>query len=482
MSETTSEVSSEGLARVMSGAVETSASPEVRAEAWKKTLEELEATVPREQFSTWFTGAELMEAEGGAVTIGAPNIFKLNQLRARYTETLREALAKNGIVATEINFVVQSNIKPKVRPREMPVSPTEIIAEEKMTALSSPAAPFKTGLNPRYSMDNFVIGSNNDLAVNVARNIIESPGKKFNPFFLYGGPGLGKTHLVQAIGNAILQRDPKMRVLYVPISSFYSDFIKSIQHGKGNEFHQKFLKLDVLIIDDVQMIVGKERSQDEFFDVFNELHQLDKQIIVTSDRLPDQIKTLDVRLSSRLTWGGAYDLQLPQFEDKCAILRSKAEFKGVEIEDQAIEYLAENVKTNIRDLEGEFEKLLAVADLKGMSPLAVITEGYVSTAARMPQNKAVTPKQILDKVARFYDLTTKEMCSRSRVSNIKNARQVAMYLLSKELGMSTPKIAAEVGLKDHTTVMHGIKKIEADLKLNFGLRDQIAEIKEKIYA
>lgn len=448
---------------------------------WESVLNEVEQLIPSEQFSTWFTGAELIETDKNTVTIGAPNIFKLNQLRARYTEVLRTALANNGVDVKDIKYVVQSSAKPKIRSREMPVDPLAMRDERTTTQVQeSPSAPFRTGLNSRYNLENFVIGSNNDLAVNVAQNIIESPGKKFNPFFLYGGSGLGKTHLVQAIGNAILERNSKLKVLYTPISSFYSDFIKSIQHRKGDEFHQKYLKLDVLIVDDFQMIVNKDASQQEFFDIFNELHQLDKQIIVTSDRLPDQIKSIDERLASRLRWGGAYDLQLPRFEDKCAILRSKAEFKGVEIEDQAIEYLAENVKTNIRDLEGEFEKLLAVADLKGMTPLAVITEGYISTS-QAPKSKAVTPKQVLDKVAKFYQLTTAEMCSRSRVSNIKNARQIAMYILSKELNMSTPKIAAEVGLKDHTTVMHGIKKIENDLKLNFGLRDQITEIKDKIY-
>ena len=326
-----------------------------------------------------------------------------------------------------------------------------------------------------------MIGSNNDLAVSVARSIVDKPGSSYNPFFLYGGPGLGKTHLVQAIGNELLAKDPKLKVLYAPMSSFYSEFINAVRSNKGDEFHQKFKKLDVLIIDDFQMIMNKDRSQAEFFDIFNDLYGINKQIIVTSDRLPNQIKSVDERLASRLTWAGAYDLQLPGFEDKCAILKSKAEFIGAEIEDAAIEYLAENVRTNIRDLEGEFNHLLAMADLKNMTPLEVINEGYVNTA-KNPQNKTVSPKQVIDKVAKFYQMTPKEMCSKSRVAHIKNARQVAMYILSKELGMSTPKIALEVGVKDHTTVMHGVRKIEGDLKLNFALRDQIAALREKLYA
>ena len=234
------------------------------------------------------------------------------------------------------------------------------------------------------------------------------------------------------------------------------------------------------IFDGFQFIVGKEKSQEEFFNIFNDLYQLNKQIIITSDRLPSQIKSVDERLASRLTWAGAFDLQLPKFEDKCAILQAKAEFMGAEVEPEAIEYIAENVNTNIRDLEGEFSRLLLMADVRGVTPLELISNGAVSVTKSSKMHTA-TPKQVLEKVAKYYQITVKEMCGKSRVANIKTARQVAMFILSKELSMSTPKIATEVGVKDHTTVMHGIKKIESDIKLNFVLRDQIDEIKEKIY-
>lgn len=455
-------------------------------DVWKSVLAEVEQSIPREQYSTWFTGTELVNIDNGVVTIGVPNVFKIKQLEKKYFGILRDAFLHNKVDVTEIRYIVQSNIKPRVRAREVPIMPSSPSAPIQVARtvdterVANMGRSFQTGLNPRYTLANFVIGSNNDLAVSVARNIIDQPGGSYNPFFLYGGPGLGKTHLVQAIGNELLARNPKLKVLYTPVSSFYSDFIKSLQAKKSDEFRQKFRKLDVLIIDDFQMIMNKDASQVEFFDIFNELYNLSKQVIVTSDRLPNQIKSVDERLASRLTWAGAYDLQLPQFEDKCAILRAKAEFNGIEVEDEAIEYLAENVKTNIRDLEGEFNHLLAVAELKNMSPLEVINEGYVNTA-RNPQAKTLSPKQVIEKVAKYYNMTPKEMCSKSRVAHIKNARQVAMYMLSKELNMSTPKIAMEVGVKDHTTVMHGIKKIEADLKLNFSLRDQIAALREKVY-
>lgn len=449
-------------------------------DVWKNVLAEVEQTIPREQYSTWFTGTELLEIKDSVATIGVPNIFKIKQLQVKYSEILRTAFRNNNAEVGELKYIVQSNTKPKVRSREVSVKTTpEKVADVAKNNFER-GKNFQTGLNARYTLSNFVIGSNNELAVSVAQSIVEKPGANYNPFFLYGGPGLGKTHLVQAIGNELLLRNPKMKVLYAPMSSFYSEFINAVRSNKGDEFHQKFKKLDVLIVDDFQMIMNKDRSQAEFFDIFNELYGLNKQIIVTSDRLPNQIKSVDERLASRLVWGGTFDLQLPQFEDKCAILKAKAEFIGVEIEDEAIEYLAENVRTNIRDLEGEFNRLLAVADLKNMTPLEVINEGYINTAQNT-HNKAVSPKQVIERVAKFYQMTPKEMCSKSRVAHIKNARQVAMYLLSKELSMSTPKIALEVGVKDHTTVMHGIRKIEGDLKLNFTLRDQIAAIREKIY-
>lgn len=452
-------------------------------DVWKNVLSEIEHSVPRSVFLTWFNGIELISANDGKILISVPNVFFKKQLEVKYFNDIKSAFEKNNILIDSIEYIVQSSQKPKVKAREVTSEREERI--EKVLPIDIPKSVsqnvFKSNLNPKYTISNFVIGSNNDLAVSVARNVIDHPGEKYNPFFLYGGPGLGKTHLVQAIGNELLSRNPKMKILYTPVSHFYSDFINSIKNNRGDEFSQKFQKLDMLIIDDFQFIVGKDRSQEEFFNIFNDLYQMNKQIIVTSDRLPSQIKTLDERLASRLAMAGAIDLQMPNFEDKCAILKSKSEFMGVDIEDEAIEFLAENVKTNIRDLESEFMKVLAVSELRGISPLQLIEDGYIATAAGSSRNRSASSKQVVEWVAKYYGLTVKEMCGKSRVAHIKTARQVAMYFLSKELSMSTTKIALEVGVKDHTTVMHGIKKIESDIKLNFGLRDQIEEIKEKIY-
>lgn len=451
-------------------------------DVWKNALAEIEQQITAANFSTWFQNTSIIENTNGNIIIGVKNTFYVKQLRNRYLDLITTALKNNNVEVNSIDFVVQTKVKSKVRPREIS-TPTQI--NKKLTTtkkrLSTSQKSQETGLNSKYTIDNFIVCSNNDVAVAAARSIIESPGDRYNPFFLYGGPGLGKTHLVQAIGNELLKRNPDYKIFYTPISHFYSDFIDAVRAGKGKDFNHKFRKLDCLIIDDFQLIMNKEKSQEEFFNIFNDLYQLNKQIIVTSDRLPSQIKTVDERLATRLTWAGAFDLQLPKFEDKCAILRSKADLINAEIEDAAIEYIAENVNTNIRDLEGELSAILLMSEVRGLTPLELIKNGSVSVN-KVSKPHTVTSKQIVDKVAHYFNLTTKEMCGKSRVSNIKTARQISMYLLSKELNLSTTKIASEVGVKDHTTVMHGIKKIDQDLKLNFILRDQLAEIKEKIYA
>ena len=449
-------------------------------DVWKNALAEIEQQLSPANFSTWFQDTSLISTKDGHIKIGVKNSFYIKQLRNRYYDLISKALKNNRVNVKDISFEVNTKTKSKIRPHEITKNNLIEKLRPKSIRISKESTRLDTGLNHKYTLDNFVVGSNNDLAVSAARSIIDAPGDRYNPFFLYGGPGLGKTHLVQAIGNELLNKNPNLKVFYTPISHFYSDFIDAVKVGKGKEFNLKFRKLDVLIIDDFQFIVGKEKSQEEFFNIFNDLYQLNKQIIVTSDRLPSQIKSVDERLASRLTWSGAFDLQLPKFEDKCAILRAKAEIMGAEIEPEAIEYIAENVNTNIRDLEGEFSTILLMSEVRGLTPLELIKNGSISVN-KVSKFRPVSSKQIVDKVAKYYQITHKELCSKSRVANIKNARQVAMFLLSKELKLSTNKIAAEVGVKDHTTVMHGIKKIENDLKLNFTLRDQIEEIKEKIY-
>ena len=306
-------------------------------DVWKNALAEIEQQISSANYSTWFQDTSLASTSNGQIIINVKNTFYVKQLRNRYYDIIKAALEHNDVKVDDITFEVKTNNKTKVRPRE--ITATNAIKDHIRTIRQSTIKPPSTenGLNPKYTLDTFIIGSNNDLAVSAAKSIIAAPGTRYNPFFLYGGPGLGKTHLVQAIGNELIKRDPSLKVFYTPISHFYTDFIEAIQNGKGKEFNRKFQKLDCLIIDDFQFIVNKEMSQEEFFNICNDLYQLNKQIIVTSDRLPSQIKTVDERLATRLTMGGAFDIQLPKFEDKCAILRAKAEQIGAEIEQEAIE-------------------------------------------------------------------------------------------------------------------------------------------------
>jgi chromosomal replication initiator protein len=460
-------------------------------DVFQNVLAEVRKEIGEMAFKIWFEDVELtfLDKDAHIATIGAPNVFKIHTLESKYKDKILAAFKHNNIDLEKIDFVIKSAGKTRVKAREVPSNEPKRfggikpVRQAKDIIDDGPIVTTKTsstGLNPRYTLDNFVVGSNNDLAAGVAKRIVKEPGGKYNPFFLYGGPGLGKTHLVQAIGNAIAAKYPNKKVLYITMNHFYSEFINALRGGKGDDFVKRYQKLDVLIVDDFQMIIGKDRSQEEFFNIFNDLHQANKQIIVTSDRLPDQIKTIDPRLASRLTWAGAYDLQFPGFEDRCAILKVKAEFMGQTIEDAAVEFIAENVKTNIRDLEGEFQRIMATSEIRGLSPLELINEGYFPGSISRRQ-KNITPKMIVEKVAKYYNLTVVEMTGKSRVSNIMTARQVAMYLLSKELGMSTTNIALEVGVKDHTTVMNGKKRIVSRLKTEPQLHDQIEQVREAIY-
>lgn len=454
-------------------------------DVWQSVLDDIEKVVPLASFSTWFKNVDLVAIEDKVVTIGVPNVFFIKQFEVKYNQTIATTLKSNGVDFTEIKYI----IKPAVGAKRKVIS-REITGETLKTADKvSVKGPTKwvshsaadNGLNKRYRFDNFVVGSNNDLAVSAAKAVVEKPGVRYNPYFIYGGPGLGKTHLIQAIGNELAEKNPKLKVLYITIEQFYHAFVEAMRNGTGNEFSKKYRGVDILIIDDIQLIAGKNKSQEEFFHTFNELHQHNKQIIVSSDRLPNQIATIDTRLASRLMAGIPIDIQMPDFEVRCAILKAKAEFQGVQIEDKAIEYIANNIKTNIRELEGKFNQLIALSELKNMSPQEVIDEGYL-TDSQMAGAKIISSKQIVDKTAKFFQLTTKELCSESRSRHIVVPRQIAMYLLSEELGMSTPKICVELGRKDHTTAMHSIKKIKEEMKLDFGMRQQIAEIRERLYA
>ncbi len=443
---------------------------------WQSVLGEIELSVSHATFMTWFKNTELLDSTPEHVTIEVPNIFAKRQFEVKFDSQVRSILEKNGVATKRIHYTVKSASKKPVTSRETTMAIDR--PSEQLSSKSSYTPP--TTLNPRYTFDGFIVGSSNDLAYTASQAVAATPGTKYNPLFLYGGVGLGKTHLVQAIGNEIQRTSPNKRVLYISTETFVKEFLESIRFKKKG-FSDKYRNVDVLIVDDMQFIAGKEKTQEEFFHTFNALHQANKQIIISSDKPPRNIPTLTERLRSRFEWGMAIDVQLPDFETRCAILESKAAASGVELGRETVEYLANNIKTNIRELEGALNQLLAYAEMRGVPVDVSIAEGLISNVRRSrPQH--LSAKQIIDKTARHFQLSTAEICSAKRDKHIVTPRQIAMYLLRSELHLSFPKIAHELGRKDHTTAIHSIEKIEKAIKLDYMIREQVAEVREKLYA
>ncbi|MDN5275190.1 MAG: chromosomal replication initiator protein DnaA [Candidatus Saccharibacteria bacterium] len=451
---------------------------------WQSVLGEIELSISHAAFTTWFKNTELIDNSNNVVTIAVPNIFAKRQFEVKFNDQIRAVLEKNGISPERITYTVRTTGKKTVS-REIittretsvdellaPVSPQERQASSSTMGVS--------GLNPRYTFSNFIVGSSNDLAYTACQAVAANPGTKYNPLFLYGGVGLGKTHLMQAVGNEIATNDPSARILYISSETFVKEFLESIRFKKKG-FSDKYRNVDVLIVDDMQFIAGKEKTQEEFFHTFNALHQTNKQIIISSDKPPKSIPTLTERLRSRFEWGMSIDIQMPDFETRCAIVETKASLSGIELGRETIEYLANNIKTNVRELEGALNQLLAYAEMRGVTPDISTAEGLIGNV-RHSRPQHVTPKQIIDKTARHFQIETKEICSPKRDKHIVVPRQIAMYLLRSELHLSFPKIAGELGRKDHTTAIHSVEKIEKAIKLDFMIREQVAEIREKLYA
>jgi chromosomal replication initiator protein len=443
---------------------------------WQSVLGEIELSVPRATYVTWFKNTELIESTDEQVTIAVPNIFAVRQFQVKFTDQIKQVLAKNGIQPERIEYVVKSSGKRTAINRETTVARGP---SREITQPLNQQAGSSTNLNPRYTFSNFIVGSSNDLAYTACQAVAQYPGVKYNPLFLYGGVGLGKTHLAQAVGNEITKNQPNMRVLYISSETFVKEFLESIRFKKKG-FSDKYRNVDVLIIDDMQFIAGKEKTQEEFFHTFNALHQNNKQIIISSDKPPKSIPTLTERLRSRFEMGMTIDIQMPDFETRCAIIEAKSALSGVELGRDTVEYLAKNIKTNIRELEGALNQLLAYAEMRGITPDINTAEGLLGNVRRSrPQH--VSAKQIIDKTAKYFSLTPAEICSEKRDKHIVTPRQIAMYLLRSELHLSFPKIASELGRKDHTTAIHSVEKIEKSIKLDFTIREQVAEIRERLY-
>ncbi|MEO5950664.1 MAG: chromosomal replication initiator protein DnaA [Candidatus Saccharimonadales bacterium] len=451
---------------------------------WKSVLGEIELSVSHAAFTTWFKNTELISTTEDVFTIAVPNIFAKRQFEVKFNQQIKDVLVKNGVSPKKITYTVKTMnkaivsreiIQNELRVEELVSKPTSTTS----SSFSRSTTP-KNGLNPRYTFSNFIVGSSNDLAYTACQAVASQPGTKYNPLFLYGGVGLGKTHLMQAVGNEIALKQPDARILYISSETFVKEFLESIRFKKKG-FSDKYRNVDVLIVDDMQFIAGKEKTQEEFFHTFNELHQNNKQIIISSDKPPKSIPTLTERLRSRFEWGMSIDIQMPDFETRCAIIAAKASLSGVELSRDTVEYLANTIKTNIRELEGALNQLLAYAEMRGVTPDISIAEGLIGNI-RVSRPQHLLPKQIIEKTARHFQIDSKEICSPKRDKHIVVPRQIAMYLLRSELHLSFPKIAVELGRKDHTTAIHSVEKIEKAMKLDFMIREQVAEIREKLYA
>jgi len=440
-------------------------------QAWQSVLAQLQMEMPRASYDTWVRDTRPTAYENGIITVGVRNAYARDWLESRLATTVSRLLIGilNSNVAVE--FVVSQANETDSHPDPEPVASTiEITTPE-------PKSRHVT-LNPRYTFDTYVVGSGNRLAHAACQAVAEKPARAYNPLFLYGGVGLGKTHLLHAIGNAC--HADGLNVLYVSSEEFTNDMINAIRTHTTQAFREKYRSADVLLVDDIQFIAGKESTQEEFFHTFNTLHGQDKQIIVSSDRPPKSLVTLEERLRSRFEWGLSADIQAPDFETRLAILRSKAERTGRHISDEILESVAKQIQSNIRELEGALNRIIAFADLSG----SVLTPSLVEVALSdlLPSRSDLEPSHVVDIVARKFNLTAEKLLGRDRTKDVAYPRQIAMYLLREEAKISFPQIGEALGGRDHSTVMSAIDKVKDQYKNGDGrVRKDIDFLRHQLY-
>lgn len=441
-------------------------------ELWEKTLNIMKGELTEVSFNTWIKSAVPVFLNNDVLRLGVPNNFTKEILETRYKDLLINALKIISSKKYTIEFTIvseeSSDLEEKKAKKE--VRNTVVVSDE-MSAT----------LNPKYTFDSFVIGNSNRFAHAASLAVAESPAKAYNPLFIYGGVGLGKTHLMHAIGHYILQHNSKSKVVYVSSEKFTNELINSIKDDKNVEFRNKYRNVDVLLIDDIQFIAGKERTQEEFFHTFNALHDANKQIILSSDRPPKEIPTLEDRLRSRFEWGLIADIQPPDFETRIAILKKKADVEGLNVSNDVMVYIATKIKSNIRELEGALIRIVAYSSLTNKE---ISTDLAVEALKDIISNKAskqVTIDLIIDVVANYYNLRIEDFKSQRRTRNVSYPRQIAMYLSRKLTDTSLPKIGEEFGGRDHTTVIHAYEKINKGLTDDEALQEAINEITKKIH-
>jgi chromosomal replication initiator protein len=446
---------------------------------WQSVLGEIELSISRASFVTWFKNTHLIKHKDGVVVVGVPNVFIKQQLERKFNDLIVDTLKKNGLEEIKVEYKIQALDKDNPKQKEEVIILSNQPGQTSRARGSSLSHQYRQGLNERYTFDNFIVGAGNELAYAACQAIVASPGQKYNPLFLYGGVGIGKTHLIQAVGNAVLKKNPDARIVYASTEQFVQEFVDALRFKKNTDFAGFYRGADVLIVDDVQFLAGKEKIQEEFFHTFNALHQANKQIIISSDKPPREIPTLEERLRSRFVWGMSIDMQNPDFETRCAIIQTKAEMHGLELTSDVTEYLANYVQTNIRELEGALNQLLAFCEMRNLEPTLEVTTSLLGSGK--PRPKHISPRQVIEKTARYFQISVEDIIGPKRDKDIVVPRQIAMYILRSELHLSFPKIARELGRKDHTTAIHSIDKIEKEIVLDSSVKSAISKIKERLY-
>src|SRR3990167_4011291 len=455
---------------------------------WKTALAEIELNISRAAFLTWFKDTSAIEMDGHRVSVSVPNGFVKEWLENKYNKFVLRAVRNINSQVKEVSYVIgtkqlatQKNDTKYGLPTiaRVSVKPANDISFSSEFELKDLNINPETSLNPKYTFDSFIVGSFNELAHAAAKSIVIKPGI-YNPLFLYGGVGLGKTHLIQAIGNEIIKQNPKAKVKYVSSEKFMGEIVEALKNQEMNQLKEKYRAYDFLIMDDIQFIARTEKMQEEFFHTFNALYEKNKQIVISSDRPPAAIATLEARLKSRFEGGMIADIGEPDYETKLTILKIKMEKTGIVIPEDILDYIARTIKNNIRELEGALNRIVLTAKMNNCVPELEDVKKTLNQVIYAPR-KFATPKKIIKAVADFYEISEKEIINRSRKKGVVKPRQVAMYLLRDELKCSFPFIGEKLGRKDHTTAIHAYKKIVDEIKTNLNLEEEIKLIKEKVY-
>jgi chromosomal replication initiator protein len=452
-------------------------------ELWQAALGEIELSISKANFITWFKNTAILSNENGKIVIGVPNGFYKEWLENKYRIHIINALKNfdSGIKEIGCNIYNPSNFaenKPKT------VDAIKTPSAQHPTSnfpKNSPYKAYNTNLNPRYLFENFVVGENNELAKAACFAVSQNLGKAYNPLFIYGNVGLGKTHLLQSIGNEILKNNPEKNIVYVTLEKFATDLIESIKSGKVSEFKAKFQEVDLLIIDDIQFLSGKEKTQNEFFHIFNALYQLNKQIVLSSDRPPKAIATIEDRLRSRFEGGMIADIGRPDLETRMAILKEKSAEKGLPLAEDIVRFIAENIKNNIRELEGALNRIVALSELGKKEPTLDFVKKTLEQTISSGKKQGVNHQHVVDLVSEFYNVSQEDLLNKGRKQEVALARQVAMYLMRSELNISYPGIGEKFGGRDHTTALHAFEKINKELDVNEKLKDAILTLRERLY-